>query len=74
MKNQTKKIIAIFLAGFFAKDMIDDIGFLLTDNYPLHVFGITITAMHHKVMLAVSTILTVWFLYFGLSKNKKDVI
>lgn len=73
MKNP-KKVIAIFCAGFFAKDIIDDIGFLSADNYPLRVFGITITAMHHKVMLVVSTILTVWFLYYGLLMNRKEKI
>lgn len=71
MKTQTKTIIALFLAGFFAKDIIDNVGFLLTDNYPLHVFGITITATHHKVMLVVSTILTGVFLYFGLRSAKE---
>lgn len=71
MKTYTKTAIVLFLAGFFAKDVIDSLGFLLTDNYPLHVFGITITATHHKVMLVVSTILTGIFLYSGLKSGKE---
>lgn len=71
MKPQTKNTIALLLAGFFAKDIIDCIGFLLTDNYPLEIFGLTITASHHKVMLVVSTVLTGIFLYVGLKTEKK---
>jgi hypothetical protein len=71
MKTQTKTTIALFLAGFFAKDIIDSIGFLLTDNYPLEVFGLTITAMHHKIMLAVSASLTALLLYYGLRKRER---
>jgi hypothetical protein len=69
MKTQTLIKIAFFLAGFFSKDVIDSVGFLLTDNYPLHVFGTTINAMHHKVMLVVSAVLTGVFLYYG-SKSR----
>jgi hypothetical protein len=72
MKTQTKTIIALFLGGFFAKDVVDSAGFLLTDNYPLHIFGITITAIHHKVMLVVSTILTGAFLYYGLRSARTN--
>lgn len=71
MKTHTNTAIFLFLAGFFAKDVIDIIGFLLTDNYPLNIFGITITASHHKVMVVVSTILTSMFLYFGLKNRNK---
>ena len=72
MKTQTKTTIAIFLAGFFAKDIINDIFFLVTENYPLEVFGFTITAIHHMIMLVVSTILTGVFLYYGLRKRKEQ--
>lgn len=72
MKTQAGKTIALLLAGFFAKDVIDSIGFLMTDNYPLEIFGLTITASHHQVMLIVSTVLTGVFLYVGL-KKKRDL-
>lgn len=68
MKTPTQTTILLFLAGFFAKDIIDSIGFLLTDNYPLNIFGMTVTATHHKVMLGISSILTIIFLYYGSKK------
>lgn len=71
MKTQTKITIALFLAGFFAKDVIDSVGFLLTDNYPLDIFGIRITANHHKVMLVVSAVLTGVFLYYGTKRRNE---
>ena len=73
MKNQTKAAILLFLAGFFAKDIIDCIFFLMTANYPLDVFGLAITASHHKIMLVISTVLTGAFLYFGLKKNANAI-
>ena len=73
MKNQTQATILLFLAGFFAKDIIDNIGFLLTDNYPLNIFGMRITAIHHKVMLVISSILTIIFLYYGCKKLQNKV-
>jgi hypothetical protein len=69
MKQQTKIAIAIFLAGFFTKDIIDCIFFLQIDQYPLSIFGFTITATVHKTMLAVSTVLTVGFLYYAFGRN-----
>jgi len=71
---QTKKTnaVAIFFAGFFAKDIIDDIFFLMIDKYPIEIFGFQITAASHKMMLVVSIILTAVFLYFGLRKNKSN--
>lgn len=69
MKQQTKIAIAIFLAGFFTKDVIDCIFFLQIDKYPFSIFGFTITAISHKIMLAVSTLLTVGFLYYAFGKN-----
>ncbi len=44
MKTQNEATVAVFLAGFFAKEIIDNIGFLITDNYPLENFGLTLTA------------------------------
>tara|TARA_R110000868_G_scaffold214423_1_gene464513 strand:+ start:396 stop:626 length:231 start_codon:yes stop_codon:yes gene_type:complete len=74
MKQQTKIAIAIFLAGFFTKDVIDCIFFLQIDKYPFSIFGFTIiTATSHKIMLAVSTLLTVGFLYYAFGKNTKKV-
>lgn len=70
MKTETKKILIIFLAGFFAKDVIDDIFFLMIDKYPIEIFDFQITATSHKIMLLVSLILTSMFLYYGLRKNK----
>jgi len=72
MKTEPKKILALFLAGFFAKDAIDDVFFLMIDKYPLDIFGFQITATSHKVMLVVSLILTLVFLYYGLRKNKSS--
>lgn len=66
MKPSSKKLLAIFLAGFFAKDIIDDVFFLMIDKYPIEIFGFTITAASHKTMLVVSIILTVILLYYGL--------
>lgn len=74
MKQQSKIALALFLAGFFAKDIIDSAGFLLTNNYPLDIFGITITAIHHKVTLVVSTILMALLLIYGLRKRKEKSI
>ncbi|HQY21186.1 MAG TPA: hypothetical protein PK294_12415 [Ignavibacteria bacterium] len=74
MKKLSKQIIAFFLAGFFAKDIIDDIFFLvlLTDKYPLEIFGFSITATSHKIMLVVSTIMTAVFFYYGLKKTQNN--
>ena len=44
MKPTTKKILAIFLAGVFAKDVIDDIFFLMIDKYPIDFLGFEITS------------------------------
>lgn len=71
MKQQTKIIVALFLAGFFAKDIIDNLFFLYIDQYPLRIFGFDITANSHKVMLVVSIILTVTFLYYSFKQPKK---
>ncbi len=72
MKTEPKKILAIFLAGFFTKDVIDDVFFLMIDKYPIDIFGFTITATSHKIMLVVSLILTAVFLYYGLRKNNSS--
>lgn len=70
MKTETKTILTIFFAGFFAKDVIDDIFFLMIDKYTIEILGFQITATSHKTMLVVSLILTAIFLYYGLRKNK----
>ncbi|ASZ09598.1 hypothetical protein KTO58_28045 [Chitinophaga pendula] len=70
MKIKTSNVIALFFAGFFAKDIIDNIFFLVIDKYPIEIFGFQITASSHKIMLMVSIILTTVFLYYGLKKNK----
>ena len=70
MKSRATNAAALFFAGFFAKDVIDDIFFLMIDKYPIEIFGIEITAASHKIMLVVSLILTTVFLYFGLRKSK----
>lgn len=69
MKSETKKLILLFFAGFFAKDIIDDVFFLMLNRYPIDVFGMTITSTSHKVMLVVSTFLMILFLYYGLRKS-----
>jgi hypothetical protein len=69
MKQQTKIAIAIFLAGFFTKDVLDCLFLLQIDKYPLPVFGFAITATHHKIMLVVSTLITVGALYYAFGKN-----
>lgn len=70
MKTGSVKIIALFFAGFFAKDIIDDIFFLMIDKYPIDIFGFQITAASHRIMLVVSIVLTSFLLYYGLRKNK----
>ena len=71
----TKQVLAIFLAGFFAKDVIDDIFFLIIDKYPIEIFGLHITAAAHKIMLVVSIILATFFLYYGLkNKNRQKAV
>jgi len=70
MKIRTTNAVALLFAGFFAKDAIDDIFFLMIDKYPLDIFGFQITAASHKVMLVVSIVLTLVFLYYGLRKNR----
>lgn len=70
MKTKTTNAVALFFAGFFAKDVIDDIFFLMIDKYPLDIFGFQITATSHKVMLVVSIVLTLVFLYYGLRKTR----
>lgn len=72
MKTEPKKILALFFAGFFAKDAIDDVFFLMIDKYPLTIFGFQITATAHKVMLAVSIVLTLVLLYYGL-RNRNSL-
>ncbi len=71
MKPETKKIWALFFAGFFAKDLIDNIFFLQLNLYPIEVMGFSITAQSHQIMLAVSLILTSSLLYYSLKKTKK---
>lgn len=56
MKLQSTIAIALFFAGFFAKDVIDDIFFLMIDKYPIEVFGFTISATAYKTMLVISSI------------------
>ena len=70
MNAKATNAVAVFFAGFFAKDIIDDIFFLVIDKYPIDIFGFQITAASHKIMLVVSTILTAVFLYYGLRKSK----
>ena len=70
MKSRATNAATLFFAGFFAKDVIDDIFFLMIDKYPIDIFGFHITAASHKIMLVVSAILTIMFLYYGLRKNK----
>lgn len=72
MKTRSTNALALFFAGFFAKDVIDDIFFLMIDKYPMEIFGFTITAMSHKIMLVVSIILTLVFLYYGL-RNRNSL-
>lgn len=72
MKKHTTNAVAIFFAGFFAKDVIDDVFFLMIDKYPLDIFDFQITAASHKVMLVISLILTAVFLYYG-SRNNKNI-
>ncbi len=69
MKNSNFQLTFLFLAGFFTKDIIDDIFFLIINQYPINIFGFTITAATHKSMLVVSIILTSIFLYYGLRKK-----
>jgi len=69
MKKSNLKLIFLFLAGFFAKDTIDNIGFLAMDQYPMNIFGLTITATTHTIMLVVSILLTALFLYYSLRRN-----
>lgn len=71
MKKSNLKLIFLFLAGFFAKDTIDNIGFLAMDQYPLHIFGLTITATAHTIMLVVSILFTSIFLYYGLRRKEQ---
>lgn len=66
MKTKSTNAAALFLAGFFAKDIIDDVFFLMIDKYPIEIFGFTITATSHKTMLVVSILLTLVLLYYGL--------
>ncbi len=70
MKNANLKLAFLFLAGFFAKDIIDNIGFLAINQYPINIFGFTITAATHTIMLVVSILLTSIFLYYGLRRIK----
>jgi hypothetical protein len=68
---KTNKIWALFFAGFFAKDLIDNIFFLQLNLYPIEIMGFSITARSHQIMLAVSLILTSSLLYYSLKKMKK---
>ena len=72
MKTKTTNALALFFAGFFAKDVIDNIFFLMIDKYPIEIFDFQITAASHKVMLVISLILTAVFLYYG-SRNNKNI-
>ncbi len=69
MKQQTKIAIAIFLAGFCTKDILDCIFFLQIDKYPIPIWGFAITATHHKISLVVPTLITVGALYYAFGKN-----
>jgi hypothetical protein len=69
MKISSKRLLAVFLAGFFAKDIVDDIFFLMIDKYPIEIFGFSITASSHKTMLVISIIVTLVLLYYGLRKR-----
>lgn len=71
MRN--KKAIALFFAGFFAKDIIDDVFFLIINQYPIEIFGFQITAASHKIMLVISTVLVALFLYYGLRRHKGSI-
>ena len=44
MKTRITNAFALFFAGFFVKDAIDDIFFLMIDKYPLDFFAFQITA------------------------------
>ncbi len=67
MTKQSKIFAAIFFAGFFAKDVIDDLLFLMIDKYPIPIFGFEITATSHKVMLVISTAIVILLLYYNHS-------
>lgn len=71
MKPNLKKLIALFFAGFFAKDFIDNIFFLRLNLYPIKIAGFSITAQSHQIMLAISICLTVSLLYYSLKTTKK---
>ncbi len=66
---RTKQLIALFFAGFFAKDMIDDIFFLVRNEYPIEIFGLKVSASAHQIMLVVSVVLTTFFLWYGLKRR-----
>lgn len=72
MQSKKTNAVALFFAGFFAKDIIDDIFFLTIDKYPIEIFGFQITAASHKTMLVISIILTAVLLYYGL-RNRKGI-
>ena len=71
MTKQSKIFAAIFLAGFFAKDVIDNLFFLMIDRYPIPIFGFEITATSHKVMLVVSITLVFILLYYNRKTTEK---
>lgn len=71
MKSQTNKLLALFFAGFFAKDLIDNIFFLQLNLYPIEIMGFSITSKLHQIMLVVSLFLTISLLYYSLKTTKK---
>ena len=72
MKTTVVNAVSVFFAGFFAKDILDNIFFLVIDKYPITIFGFQITATSHKIMLVVSLVLTAVFLYNGFRKNRNS--
>jgi len=73
MTKQSKIFAAIFVAGFFAKDLLDCIFLLMANVYPIPFFGFEITATSHKIMLVISTTLIVvsLYYYYSLINSKK---
>lgn len=71
MKMNSKQLAALFLAGFFTKDVIDNIVFLLDDNYPISILGLTITVTEHRIMLIVSSVLTIVLLWYALQRSQR---
>ena len=69
MKISTGKVIALFFSGFFAKDLIDNIFFLVYDDCIIRLFGLKVTKSMRIANLAASAALTILLLYFGIRRG-----